>query len=70
VAASRANIKMTLHQVGGVEDHIHALVMASSYDCAVQIAKFLKGESSLWIHEVSLASPIQLASWLRGVHGE
>ena len=42
---------MTALQVGGVEDHIHALVMAPPTLAPFEIAKFLKGESSLWIHE-------------------
>lgn len=42
---------MTALQVGGVEDHIHTLVMAPPTIAPFEIAKFLKGESSLWIHE-------------------
>ena len=42
--------KMTALQVGGVEDHIHALVMARPTMSPSDIAKYLKGESSLWIH--------------------
>jgi putative transposase len=42
---------MTAIQVGGVEDHIHALVMAPPTLAPFEIAEFLKGESSLWIHE-------------------
>jgi putative transposase len=42
--------KMTALQVGGVEDHIHALVTAPAIDAPSQIAQFLKGESSMWIH--------------------
>ena len=38
-------------QVGGVEDHIHALVTAPPTLAPYQIAQFLKGESSKWIHE-------------------
>jgi putative transposase len=37
-------------QVGGVEDHIHALVMAPPTIAPSDMAKHLKGESSLWIH--------------------
>ena len=37
-------------QVGGVEDHVHALVMAPPTIAPSDIAKHLKGESSLWIH--------------------
>ena len=35
--------QMTAIQVGGVEDHIHALVMAPPTIAPFQIAKFLKG---------------------------
>jgi putative transposase len=43
--------QMIALQVGGVEDHIHALVMAPPILAPSDIAKFLKGESSKWIHE-------------------
>ncbi len=43
--------KMTPMQVGGIEDHIHALVTAPPTIAPFQIAQFLKGESSKWIHE-------------------
>ena|SRR5215475_6561899 len=43
--------KMTAIQVGGVEDHIHALVIAPPTLAPYEIAKFLKGDSSKWIHE-------------------
>ena len=43
--------KMAALQVGGIEDHIHALVTAPPTIAAFQIAQFLKGESSKWIHE-------------------
>src|SRR5436853_7786885 len=43
--------QMTALQVGGVEDHIHALVMAPPVYSPSQIAKFLKGDSSKWVHE-------------------
>jgi len=42
---------MTALQVGGIEDHIHALVMAPPTYAPSQIAQFLKGDSSKWIHE-------------------
>ena len=45
------NHKMTAIQVGGVEDHIHALVMAPPVLAPYEIAKHLKAESSKWIHE-------------------
>jgi REP-associated tyrosine transposase len=43
--------KMTAIQIGGIEDHIHALVMAPATYAPSQIAQYLKGESSKWIHE-------------------
>jgi REP-associated tyrosine transposase len=43
--------KMTALQVGGIEDHIHALVNAPPTIAPFQIAQFLKGQSSKWIHE-------------------
>jgi putative transposase len=43
--------KMTAIQVGGVTDHIHALVMAPPSLAPFEIAKYLKGDSSKWIHE-------------------
>ena len=47
--------KMTALQVGGVEDHIHALVTAPPTIAPFQIAQYLKGDSSKWIHEEFLA---------------
>lgn len=46
---ARANKKVAL-QVGGVEDHIHALVSAPPTLAPSKIAQLLKGGSSLWIH--------------------
>lgn len=43
--------KMTALQVGGFDDHIHALVMAPPILSPSQIAQCLKGDSSKWIHE-------------------
>jgi putative transposase len=43
--------KMSALQVGGVEDHIHALVTAPRAIAPFQIAQFLKGDSSKWIHD-------------------
>jgi REP element-mobilizing transposase RayT len=43
--------RMTALQVGGIEDHIHALVTAPPTIAPFQIAQFLKGDSSKWIHE-------------------
>lgn len=43
--------RMTALQVGGVEDHIHVVVTAPAVFSPSQIAQFLKGDSSKWIHE-------------------
>ena len=43
--------KMTALQVGGFEDHVHALLTAPAALSPSQIAQFLKGDSSKWIHE-------------------
>jgi len=43
--------KMTALQIGGVEDHIHALVSTTATLSPGQIAQFLKGDSSKWIHQ-------------------
>ncbi len=43
--------RMTALQVGGIEDHIHSLIMAPPTLSPSQIAQFLKGESSKWTHE-------------------
>ena len=42
--------KMTALQVGGTDDHIHALVQAPPVYAPCEIAQFLKGDSSQWIH--------------------
>jgi len=42
--------KLTALQIGGIEDHIHALVLSPPIYSPSQIAQFLKGESSKWIH--------------------
>ena len=42
---------MTALQVGGIENHTHALIMARPPVAPSQIAQWLKGESSKWIHE-------------------
>lgn len=41
---------MTALQVGGIENHAHALVMARPVHSPSQIAQHLKGESSKWVH--------------------
>lgn len=42
--------KLTAVQVGGIENHIHALVMSLPVTSPSQIAQWLKGDSSKWIH--------------------
>ena len=42
--------RMTALQVGGYEDHVHALVMAPPSLAPSQAVQFLKGESSKWMH--------------------
>ena len=41
---------MTALQVGGIEDHIHVLVLAPPVLSPSQIAQYVKGDSSKWIH--------------------
>jgi len=41
--------EMTALQVGGVEDHLHALIMAAPKVAPSQIAQYLKGGSSHWL---------------------
>lgn len=38
-------------QVGGIENHIHVLILAKPKFAPSQIVQWLKGESSRWIHE-------------------
>ena len=45
------NHNMSAVQVGGIEDHAHALINAKPSWAPSEIAKVLKGESSRWIHE-------------------
>jgi REP element-mobilizing transposase RayT len=42
---------LTAIQVGGVEDHVHALVLAKPVHSPSEMAKWLKAESSKWIRE-------------------
>jgi putative transposase len=41
---------LTALQVGGIEDHIHSLVMAKPVIAPFKIPQWLKGDSSKWIH--------------------
>lgn len=43
--------QMTALQVGGIEDHIHALIAAPTTIAPCRIAQVLKGVSSKWIHD-------------------
>jgi putative transposase len=43
--------KTTALQIGGIENHIHALIMSPPIHAPSKIAQFLKGDSSKWIHE-------------------
>ena len=43
--------KMMAIQIGGIEDHVHALLMAPPTLALFEIAKYLKRDSSKWIHE-------------------
>src|SRR5256885_5732898 len=56
--------RMTALQVGGVEDHIHALITARPTIAPFQIAQFLKGDSSKWIHEEF--SALRIFGWQDG----
>jgi putative transposase len=38
--------KMTAIQIGGVDDHIHALILAPPIVAPSQIAQYLKGDAS------------------------
>ncbi len=42
---------LTAIQVGGIEDHIHALIMAKPVHSPSEVAKWIKADSSKWIHE-------------------
>lgn len=42
--------KMTAIQVGGIDNHIHALTGSPTPLSPSQVAKYLKGDSSYWIH--------------------
>lgn len=38
-------------QIGGIETHIHALLGAPTTMSPAQAAKYIKGDSSFWIHQ-------------------
>ena len=55
---------MTALQVGGIEDHLHALILSPPRYSPSQIAQYLKGESSKWIHEK--LPDLRFSSWQDG----
>jgi REP element-mobilizing transposase RayT len=55
---------LTALQVGGIDEHIHALIMASPTIAPSQIAQWVKGESSKWIHETFPA--LRSFAWQEG----
>lgn len=42
--------KATAVQVGGIDDHIHVLILSPPKYPPSKIAQFIKGDSSKWIH--------------------
>ena len=56
--------KLTALQVGGIEDHIHALVLSPPKYAPSQIAQLLKGDSSKWLHDEFPA--LHFPSWQGG----
>src|SRR4051812_25635272 len=42
---------MTALQVGGYEEHVHALIVAPPNLALSQAVQFMKGDSSRWVHE-------------------
>jgi putative transposase len=42
---------MSALQIGGVEDHVHMLILAKPIHSPSEIAKRLKGESSKWVNQ-------------------
>lgn len=42
---------LTALQIGGIENHIHTLIIATPPVSPSKIAQWLKGDSSKWIHE-------------------
>jgi REP element-mobilizing transposase RayT len=45
------NHRATAIQIGGMKDHVHVLVMTPPTVAPFEIARYLKGDSSKWIHE-------------------
>jgi REP element-mobilizing transposase RayT len=42
--------RMAALQVGGIENHIHALILAPPVIAPSKIAQWIKGDSSKWVH--------------------
>ena len=58
------NHGLTALQVGGIENHIHALLMAKPIHSPSQIAQWLTGDSSKWIHETF--DEVKMFAWQDG----
>ncbi len=43
--------KLTAIRIGGIENHVHVLILSPPVFAPSQIAQCLKGDSSKWIHE-------------------
>ena len=56
--------KLTALQVGGIEDHIHALIIAPPTVAPSQIAQFIKAGSSKWIRDTYPA--LRTFAWQEG----
>jgi REP element-mobilizing transposase RayT len=56
--------KMSALQVGGIENHIHALILAPPTIAPCKIAQWIKGDSSKWMHEEF--PPIRGFAWQDG----
>lgn len=55
---------MVALQIGGFDDHIHALISAPPTLSPSHIAQYLKGDSSKWIHETF--PELQEFAWQQG----
>jgi REP element-mobilizing transposase RayT len=55
---------MTAVQIGRIENHIHALLMAKPIHSPSQIAQWIKAEASKWIHETF--SELRTFGWQDG----
>jgi REP element-mobilizing transposase RayT len=64
IGGTAKNHDMSAIQVGGIEDHGHALLMAKPKWAPSSIAQLLKGESSKWIHQQF--PELQKFSWQDG----